>query len=70
MQFNVDKCVVMHMGRKNEKNEYMLGNKKLSKSDRERGLGIIVDSKCKFSDQCNETVKSANRTLEMIKRNI
>ena len=70
MQFNVEKCVVMHMGRKNKQNEYMLGNKKLRKSIRERDLGIIVDSNCKFSEQCSEAVKSANRTLGMIKRNI
>ena len=57
------------MGRGNEQNEYMLGNKKLRESNRERDLGIIVDSNCKFSEQCREVVKSAN-TLGMIKRNI
>jgi hypothetical protein len=70
MQFNIDKCIVMHMGRGNKENDYMLGNTKLRKSNRERDLGIIVDSSCKFSEQCNEAVKSANRTLGMIKRNI
>ena len=70
MQFNVEKCVVIHMGRGNKENEYMLGNRKLRKSNRERDLGIIVDSNCKFSEQCNEAIKSANRTLGMIKRNI
>ena len=44
MQFNIDKCVVMNMGRGNEQNEYMLGNKKLRKSNKERDLGIIVDN--------------------------
>ena len=70
MQFNVDKCVVMYMGRKNKEADYMLENKKINKFDRERDLGIIVDSKYKFSDQCNEAVKSAKCTLGMIKRNI
>ena len=58
------------MGRGNKQNEYLLGNKKLRKSNRERDLGIIVDSSCKFSEQCNEVIKNANRTLGMIKRNI
>jgi len=58
------------MGRGNKQYEYLLGNKKLRKSNRERDLGIIVDSSCKFSEQCNEVIKNANRTLEMIKRNI
>ena len=41
----------------------MLGNKKLTHSDRESGLGIIVDSKCKFSDQRKAVNGGANRTL-------
>ena len=28
MQFNIEKCVVMHMGRGNKQNEYIFDNKK------------------------------------------
>ena len=48
----------------------MLTNRKLNKSNRERDLGIIVDNKCNFSEQCNEAVKSANRVLGITNRNI
>ena len=30
MQFNVDKCIVMYMGRKNKEHEYKLANKKIT----------------------------------------
>ena len=70
MQFNVEKCAVMHMSRKSEQHEYSLGNNKLKKVNVERDLGIIVDEKCKFSEQCKTALRSASCTLGMIKRNI
>ena len=39
-------------------------------SDKERDLGVIVDNKLKFGEQCDSVVSKANATLEMIKRNI
>ena len=53
MQFNVDKCTVMHFGHKNQQNEYSLGNNSLKISASERDLGIIIDSSGQFSEQCN-----------------
>ena len=70
MQFNVDKCTVMHFGHKNQQNEYSLGNNSLKISASERDLGIIIDSSGKFSEQCNAAVKNANTTLGMIRRSI
>ena len=70
MQFNIDKCAVMHMGRKNQSHEYNLGNDKLKKVTVERDIRIIVDKSCKFSEQCESALKCANITLGMIKRNI
>jgi len=70
MQFNVDKCSVIHLGNNNPCNEYKLCNKKLKNSDKEKDLGIIVDKTLKFSEQTNNAVNKANATLGMIKRNI
>src|SRR5580692_9377125 len=42
----------------------------LKKSVQERDLGIIVDNKLKFSEQCNVAIKNANSTLGLIRRNI
>jgi len=60
MQFNIDKCAVMDMGRKNQQHEYTLGNDKLKKVTVERDLGIIVDKSCKFLEKCESALKSAN----------
>ena len=49
MQFNVDKCSVIHIGNKNLNNTYKLGNSNLRSSDKERDLGVIVDSGLKFA---------------------
>ena len=70
MQFNVDKCSVIHVGHNNKLSNYKLGNSDLKSSDSERDLGVIMDSSMKFSEQCNTVVKQANSTLGLIRRTI
>jgi len=70
MQFNVDKCSVVHLGRNNPGSEYKLGDKALRVSDNERDLGVIVDKNLKFSEQCKSVAGKANSTLGMIRRNV
>jgi len=70
MQFNKDKCVVMHIGRSNKQFEYKLGDDVLKASVKEKDLGITVDNSLKFSEQCNVAIKNANSTLGLIRRNI
>jgi len=70
MEFNVDKCSVLHMGRTNALNTYEISSKQLKVSQTERDLGVLVDSNMKFIEQCNSAVNSANAVLGMIKRTI
>ena len=70
MEFNVNKCSVIHLGKNNPGADYRLFDKQLTVSDKERDLGIIVDNKLKFDEQCDTVVSKANATLGMIKRNI
>ena len=70
MLFNLDKCVVIHFGTKNEKHTYELGGQNLKNVEQERDLGIIVHSSGKTSEQCNMAASKANQILGMIKRNI
>jgi len=67
MSFNVDKCVVMHVGRNNIGNSYMLGTQELKSSNKEKDFGIIMDSSLKFSEQCRVAVGNANRIFGLIK---
>ena len=70
MQFNQDKCVVMHVGRCNSQFDYKLGNKLLNTTGKEKDLGVMVDSNMKFSEQCNSAITNANNTLGLIRRTI
>jgi hypothetical protein len=70
MEFNVDKCSVLHMGKTNTKCEYEISSKQLKTSQTERDLGVLVDSKMKFSEHCNGAVNNANAVLGMIRRTI
>jgi len=70
MQFNMDKCSVIHVGKNNSQPQYSLCNQILKTSKKERDLGIIMDDSLKFSEQCNTVVKSANSTLGIIRRTI
>ena len=70
MQFNTDKCSVIHVGKNNSESQYSLCDKILKASKRERDLGIVIDDSLKFSEQCNTAVKSANSILGLIRRTI
>ena len=70
MNFNVDKCAVLHLGNKNPCTQYKFCNSVLNSVEEERDLGVLVDKNLKFSLQCNKAVNSANSALGIIKRNI
>ena len=42
LQFNEDKCKVMHFGKKNPKNQYQLNDKTLEETVLEKDLGVYV----------------------------
>ena len=70
MEFNKDKCVVMHIGATNNKHPYIMGNKILNSTNMERDLGVLIESNCKVSEQCIKAVKKANSMLGLINRKI
>jgi hypothetical protein len=70
MLFNVEKCSVMHMGKRNSEFSYEMGGMVLKVSEEERDLGVIMHKSAKPSRQCAEASKKANSTLGMIRRTI
>lgn len=70
MLFNEEKCVVMHIGKKNVQNEYEMNGVKLKETENERDLGVIISKNGKTSEQCLAAAKKGNSVLGMIKRNI
>ena len=70
MMFNVDKCSVMHMGKRNQEFQYEMGGILLKTSEEERDLGVVVHNSGKPSRQCAEAAKRANKILGLVKRTI
>jgi len=70
MLFNLEKCSVMHMGKRNQELSYEMGGKVLKVSEEERDLGVIIHRSVKLSRQCAEAAKKANSTLGMTRRTI
>ena len=70
MLFNLEKCSVMHIWKRNQELSYEMGSKVLKVSEEERDLGVIMHRSAKPSRQCTEASKKANSTLGMIRRTI
>jgi hypothetical protein len=68
MQFNSDKCKILHFGRRNKKYDYQMDNNTINAAAEEKDLGVIIDTDLKFSKQIAVCVKNANRVLGFINR--
>ena len=66
MEFNAEKCKIMHIGRNNPRNKYYMNGVELSVTEEERDLGVWTDSTLKPSLQCSKAATNANRLLGMI----
>ena len=51
---NLEKCSVMHLGKRNQKLSYEMGGKVLKVNEKERDLGVIMHRSAKLSRQCAE----------------
>ena len=70
MEFNINKCKVMHLGANNQKYKYHLNNEQLVITQKERDLGVIINKTLKPAEHIGRRVKMANQVLGMIKRHI
>ena len=73
IQFNVDKCAVMHLGKNNLKKDYSMSinneTQSLVKSEAEKDLGVVVDDNLKFSKHIEGITQKANQILGVLRRN-
>jgi len=68
MEFNIGKCKIMHVGRKNKKYDYEMNGEKLSITDKEKDLGVLMESNLKPNSQCTAAATKANQILGQISR--
>lgn len=68
MPFNLEKCKVMHIGHANQRADYSLLGHNVASTELEKDLGVQISSDLKFSEQCIEAEKKAQRLLGCIRR--
>jgi len=70
MEFNVGKCKVMHVGKKNVKFPYHMRGNVLKEVELEKDLGVFISVDLKCSQQCVYACNKANKVMGMIRRTI
>ena len=69
MEFNIDKCKIMHVGRKNPRYEYKMGGVALRVVEEEKDIGVTIHSSLKPSRHCKKIADTANAVLRQITKN-
>ena len=72
MLFNVGKCKCIHTGPGNGPTSmhYEMGGTILSKTVKEKDLGVTMNANMKVTEQCRIAASKSNQVLGMIRRNI
>ena len=60
MEFNVNKCKIMHLYRLNPKHTYTMSRVELFETTEEKDLGVLVDDKLDFGKHIKVIVKKVN----------
>ena len=66
MNFNVDKCSVMHIRHNNMQSNYNMSTQQLPTKDQQQDLGIIITKDLKWRKETVNSCKTANRVLGFI----
>ena len=70
MLFNFGKCKCLHTWSGNTGMNYEMGGTILSKTVKEKDLGVSINANMKVSEQCRIAASNGNQVLGMIRRNI
>ena len=67
MEIVLKKCKVMHLGKQSNPEDYFIAGKKLSVTECERDLGILVSADSTWHGQVNSAASKANRVFGLMK---
>ena len=70
MLFNFEKCKCLHTGSRNTGMNYEMGGTILSKTVKEKDLGVTMNANMIVSEQCRIAASKGNQVLGIIRRNI
>ena len=70
MEFNVNKCGIMHIGKKNLKFQYQMNDGWVKSVDEEWDLGVLMSKDLKSSKQYLFAKNKANLMLGIISRGV
>ena len=70
MLFNFGTCKCLHIGPANTGMNYEMGGTILSKTVKEKDLGVTMNANMKQSEQCRIAASKGNQVLGMIRRNL
>ena len=59
---------MLHLGRRNPRYEYNMGDMTLAKATEEKDLGIIIDEQLKFNKHTGAQVNKANKVFGLLRR--
>ena len=68
--FNFGKCKYLHTGPGNTGMNYEMGGTIISKTAKEKYLGVSMNANMKVSEQCRIAASKCNQVIGMIRRNI
>ena len=70
MDFNVNKCGIMYIRKRNLKFQYQSNDGWVKSVDEERDLGVLMSKDLKFSKQCLLAKNKANLMFGIINRGV
>ena len=70
MPFNISKCKVIHVGKRNLREKYKLNDQVIEEVKEEKDLGVCITENLKPTLNCDRVSKSANKIIGLINRNI
>ena len=68
LHFNTSKCKIMHLGKKNVKEEYTMEGNALETTAAEKDIGVMIQENLKPSLHCAKTAAKANGVLGQLSR--